>query len=162
MNTLFVASASVCSPSVCACSVHKHVCEWFVLLCLLCHAAVGMVPMLLMGRWGTPMPHPCPMTVVFGKPIEVPHVEEPADEQVGHWVFCFSFLLFKLRPLQGHVEVVESMCSSPACNTKETPCCFLRTVLLTVMCCAVMCCAVVCVVQLYCRCSSTWTSSSLT
>jgi hypothetical protein len=35
--------------------------------------------MLLVGRWGTPVPHPARMTVVFGKPIEVPHLEDPAD-----------------------------------------------------------------------------------
>lgn len=42
-----------------------------------------MVPMLLMGRWGTPVPHPSPMTVVFGKPIEVPHTDNPTDDMVS-------------------------------------------------------------------------------
>jgi hypothetical protein len=42
----------------------------------------GMVPMLLVGRLGTPVPHPSRMTVVFGKPIEVPHIDDPADDVV--------------------------------------------------------------------------------
>jgi hypothetical protein len=42
-----------------------------------------MVPLLMLGRWGTPMPHPSKMTVVFGAPIEVPHIEEPSDEVVS-------------------------------------------------------------------------------
>lgn len=42
----------------------------------------GMVPMLMVGRWGTPVPHPSQMTVVFGKPMEVPHLEDPADDLV--------------------------------------------------------------------------------
>jgi hypothetical protein len=42
-----------------------------------------MVPMLLVGRWGTPVPHPSRMTVVFGKPIEVPHLDDPADDLVS-------------------------------------------------------------------------------
>jgi hypothetical protein len=29
------------------------------------------------------MPHPSKMTVVFGAPIEVPHIEEPSDELVS-------------------------------------------------------------------------------
>jgi hypothetical protein len=41
-----------------------------------------MVPMLLVGRWGTPVPYPSKMTVVFGKPIEVPHEENPTDDVV--------------------------------------------------------------------------------
>lgn len=39
--------------------------------------------MLLMGRWGTPAPINSPMTVVFGKPIEVPQLEHPSDELVS-------------------------------------------------------------------------------
>jgi hypothetical protein len=38
--------------------------------------------MLLVGRWGTPVPYPSKMTVVFGKPIEVPHEENPTDDLV--------------------------------------------------------------------------------
>nr|QBG05558.1 diacylglycerol acyltransferase [Chromochloris zofingiensis] len=43
---------------------------------------IGMVPLLIMGRWGTPLPIQTPMTVVFGKPIPVPHTETPSDELV--------------------------------------------------------------------------------
>lgn len=39
--------------------------------------------MLLVGRWGTPVPFPARMTVAFGKPIEVPHLEHPSDELVS-------------------------------------------------------------------------------
>jgi hypothetical protein len=51
-------------------------------------AAAGMVPLALVGRWGTPAPINSPMTVVFGKPIEVPHREHPTDAEVGPHCCC--------------------------------------------------------------------------
>lgn len=79
---LFFLCKCQCVLSQCVCVLALFV-SGVQLLRLLCHAAAGMVPMLLVGRWGTPVPHPSPMTVVFGKPIEVPHVEDPAGEQVS-------------------------------------------------------------------------------
>jgi hypothetical protein len=56
----------------------------------LCHAAAaaaaagaGMVPLALVGRWGTLAPINSPMTVVFGKPIDLPHKEHPTDAEVS-------------------------------------------------------------------------------
>jgi hypothetical protein len=42
-----------------------------------------MVPLALVGRWGSPAPINSPMAVVFGKPIEVPHKEHPTDAEVS-------------------------------------------------------------------------------
>lgn len=43
---------------------------------------VGAVPLAMWGVWGTPLPHQSPMTLVLGKPIEVPKVADPPPEEV--------------------------------------------------------------------------------
>lgn len=45
-------------------------------------AAAGMVPLLMVGRAGTVAPINAPMTVVFGRPIEVPRMDSPPEELV--------------------------------------------------------------------------------
>lgn len=40
------------------------------------------VPMLVWGWLGTALPHQIPMTVVVGKPIEVPQRDSPSAEEV--------------------------------------------------------------------------------
>eukprot|EP00879_Flechtneria_rotunda_P031507 GHRR01034426.1.p2 GENE.GHRR01034426.1~~GHRR01034426.1.p2 ORF type:complete len:173 (+),score=32.88 GHRR01034426.1:159-677(+) len=47
---------------------------------------IGMVPMLLYGRAGTTAPINTPMTVVFGKPIEVPQQDSPSDELLQQYL----------------------------------------------------------------------------
>ncbi|WIA15065.1 hypothetical protein OEZ85_001763 [Tetradesmus obliquus] len=47
---------------------------------------MGMVPLALVGRWGTPAPINSPMTVVFGKPIDVPHKEHPTDAELQQYL----------------------------------------------------------------------------
>lgn len=51
--------------------------------------AVGAVPLVLWGVWGTPLPHQVPVTVVVGKPIEVPKVEHPSNEEVQKYLDQF-------------------------------------------------------------------------
>lgn len=42
----------------------------------------GAVPIGMFGRYGSSMPHRAPMTVVIGRPIEVPQMDEPPKELV--------------------------------------------------------------------------------
>jgi hypothetical protein len=73
------------TPSTClsSLSLFKSLAVNTFAMLLCCYVHTGMVPLLMLGRWGTPMPHPSKMTVVFGAPIEVPHIEEPSDEVVS-------------------------------------------------------------------------------
>lgn len=49
----------------------------------------GMVPMMIYGRWGTPVPIPAPMTVVFGRPLGLPQHDDPPEELVQHYLDAF-------------------------------------------------------------------------
>ena len=43
-----------------------------------------MIPMIFFGTWGLPMgpPKAAPLTVIVGEPIEVPHSENPTEEEL--------------------------------------------------------------------------------
>ena len=41
-----------------------------------------MVPLLLLGRWGTPIPHPAKLTVAVGAPMGLPKHASPPDDLV--------------------------------------------------------------------------------
>jgi hypothetical protein len=44
---------------------------------------LGVVPMLLMGRWGSLAPLRSPMLVVLGKPLVMPRHDDPPEELVS-------------------------------------------------------------------------------
>lgn len=48
-----------------------------------------MVPLVLLGRWGGPIPHRVPMTVVVGRPMAMPHSEHPDEEVVQEYLDKF-------------------------------------------------------------------------
>jgi hypothetical protein len=41
-----------------------------------------MVPLLMFGRWGTPIPHRSPLTIVLGAPLGLPRHDDPPPELV--------------------------------------------------------------------------------
>lgn len=52
---------------------------------------IGFLPMLFFGMWGVPFgpAKPCNIVNVVGKPIVVPHIADPTDEQIAeqHAIF---------------------------------------------------------------------------
>jgi diacylglycerol O-acyltransferase 2, plant len=52
---------------------------------------IGFLPMLFFGMWGVPFgpAKPCDIVNVVGKPIKVPHIENPSDEEIAaqHVIF---------------------------------------------------------------------------
>eukprot|EP00882_Tetradesmus_deserticola_P003021 GHRQ01003207.1.p1 GENE.GHRQ01003207.1~~GHRQ01003207.1.p1 ORF type:complete len:330 (+),score=99.67 GHRQ01003207.1:30-1019(+) len=50
---------------------------------------MGVVPLALVGRWCTPAPFNSRMTVVLGKPIEVPHKQDPTDAELQQYLDQF-------------------------------------------------------------------------
>eukprot|EP00195_Chlamydomonas_chlamydogama_P013725 CAMPEP_0202896348 /NCGR_PEP_ID=MMETSP1392-20130828/5370_1 /ASSEMBLY_ACC=CAM_ASM_000868 /TAXON_ID=225041 /ORGANISM="Chlamydomonas chlamydogama, Strain SAG 11-48b" /LENGTH=255 /DNA_ID=CAMNT_0049581675 /DNA_START=121 /DNA_END=888 /DNA_ORIENTATION=+ len=50
---------------------------------------IGAVPLIIYGQWGTPAPHRAHMSVVVGRPIEVPHLPEPPAEVVQQYLDAF-------------------------------------------------------------------------
>lgn len=59
--------------------------------------AIGMVPMLLWGRWGTLVPLRAPLTVVLGAPLGLPRCEDPSDEEVQAWLDKYAAALRALH-----------------------------------------------------------------
>ena len=51
---------------------------------------VGAAPILMHGRWMTPIPHKHPFTVVLGRPIKVPHLKDPSPEVVQEYLTKFT------------------------------------------------------------------------
>lgn len=47
---------------------------------------IGFMPLMMSGRFGTPIPHKVPMHVVFGKPIELPRIESPSDAEIRKYL----------------------------------------------------------------------------
>lgn len=43
---------------------------------------LGFVPLTMWGRFGTPVPHKVPMMVVFGKPIVLPKLDDPSQDEI--------------------------------------------------------------------------------
>ena len=43
---------------------------------------IMFVPMWIWGRWGTPCPLPAPVHIVIGRPIVVPQMDDPTNEEV--------------------------------------------------------------------------------
>lgn len=50
---------------------------------------MGVVPLVLWGVAGTPLPQAHPLQVVVGKPIEVPHTSNPSQEQLQQYLDKF-------------------------------------------------------------------------
>lgn len=48
--------------------------------------AIGFLPLLVAGAWGSLMPARAPMRVVVGRPIPVPKVASPSEELVEHYL----------------------------------------------------------------------------
>lgn len=47
---------------------------------------IGMVPLVLLGRWGSPVPHRSRLTVVLGPPMRLPQHDSPSDEVLQHYL----------------------------------------------------------------------------
>lgn len=50
---------------------------------------IGYLPMMIWGQFGSPLPRRVPVTVVVGKPIPVPKVENPSEEMVTEYLQRF-------------------------------------------------------------------------
>jgi 1-acyl-sn-glycerol-3-phosphate acyltransferase len=56
----------------------------------------GFVPLAMWGVWGTPLPKPSKLTVVIGKPIQLPKTPNPSPELVEEKLKLFISTLVKL------------------------------------------------------------------
>lgn len=56
----------------------------------------GAVPLIMHGRWMTPIPHSSPITIVVGRPIEVPRMDNPPDEVVQQHLEKFILAMQEL------------------------------------------------------------------
>lgn len=69
---------------------------------------IGYVPLLISGWMGTMMPKQVPMTIVVGRPIRLPKVEEPTNEQVEEaleqFIAAVEGLFDKHKAAAGHAE----------------------------------------------------------
>lgn len=50
---------------------------------------IGFLPLLLYGVWGSTLTFPVPVQVVIGKPIELPKLDDPSQEQINHYLQQF-------------------------------------------------------------------------
>jgi len=52
--------------------------------------AAGVSVTIFWGRFGLPMPYPVKLTYARGRPIGLPHIENPTDEDIDRWhdVYC--------------------------------------------------------------------------
>lgn len=57
---------------------------------------IGFVPMLVAGVYGSPIPGKTKLTIRIGKPIEVPHIENPDDDVVQEWLDVYIDALKEL------------------------------------------------------------------
>jgi len=66
----------------------------------------GMVPIVLLGRWGSPIPFPSALTVVIGSPLKLPHLEAPEDELVqrylDQYILAMEGLFAQHKAAAGH------------------------------------------------------------
>lgn len=108
----------------------------------------GMVPLLLMGRWGTPMPYPSRMTVVFGKPIEVPRVQDPADDLVSAIVEGKMTKIWRktARRVQPASCPFKLQLLQTCCHVTYKGCCTVCVLLLCTFC-HCCCCCIACRAQ---------------
>ncbi|KAI8471556.1 MAG: diacylglycerol acyltransferase-domain-containing protein [Monoraphidium minutum] len=71
---------------------------------------IGMVPLLLLGRWGTPIPHPARLTVVVGAPLQLPQHDAPPEELVqgylDKYISDLEALFERNKAAAGHKSLV--------------------------------------------------------
>jgi hypothetical protein len=48
-----------------------------------------MVPLLMLGRWGTPVPHRSRLTVVLGAPLRLPRHDDPPPALVQKYLDAY-------------------------------------------------------------------------
>lgn len=64
---------------------------------------------LVRGRWFTLMPFPVPITIVVGKPIDVPKVAAPTDDEVSalhaRYIQGLQALYEEHRAACGHTDI---------------------------------------------------------
>jgi 2-acylglycerol O-acyltransferase 2 len=69
-----------------------------------------MVPLALLGRWGTPIPHRSRMTVVLGAPLRLPRHDSPPDDVVqahlDDYVAALEAIFHRHRAAAGHARTV--------------------------------------------------------
>ncbi|GBF96718.1 diacylglycerol acyltransferase type 2 [Raphidocelis subcapitata] len=67
---------------------------------------IGMVPLALLGRWGSPVPHRSRMTVVLGAPLRLPRHESPPDDLVqahlDEYIAALEGIFERHRAAAGH------------------------------------------------------------
>eukprot|EP00884_Botryococcus_braunii_P007200 jgi/Botrbrau1/16481/Bobra.0142s0075.1 len=70
---------------------------------------IGFLPLLIWGVWGTPLPHPVPMSMAIGAPIEVPKLDNPSPEDValylGQYVGHLERLYKEFKDVAGYSDV---------------------------------------------------------
>jgi hypothetical protein len=66
--------------------------------------------MLLLGRWGTPIPRPSRITLVLGAPLEAPRLADPSDEQVQEHLGRF------ISAMQALFEAHKAAAGYPDCQ----------------------------------------------
>lgn len=71
---------------------------------------IGFLPLLIWGRWGTPLPHQIPMSMAVGAPIEVPSpIADPSPKEIEHYlqqyITSMEQLYLKFKDQAGYSEV---------------------------------------------------------
>ena len=58
--------------------------------------AVGFLPLLLYGVWASTLTFPVPIHMVIGRPIELPKIDNPSQEQLEQYLGQFIQALVRI------------------------------------------------------------------
>ena len=78
-------------------------------LCTRIARAIGFLPVCIYGVWGSLLTHKVPVHMVIGKPIELPKVDDPSQEQLDMYLQQFIDAMIKLfeehKTRTGHADL---------------------------------------------------------